>query len=309
MKKLYYISDIHLELRNNKILTFSPENLKEDNYLALCGDIGCPFHPNYTKFLNVHSELYTHIFIITGNHEYYSGNKQRTVSETDAKITELVSTYSNITFLTTNKPYQIGKTLFIGCPLWSQVDLAAESKMNDYNRIYVESHIPHPTSYRKPSSFGRTKKVWNKAGRKLISYTDVLSMHTEMLDYLTQAINYDFSNMELNEDFDPNKIEKIIVLTHHAPSFKMLDQTVSTENPVFDSEDSDDWDKPVYIPNVDNCYATDCEFLFRSPVICWISGHTHECKEEKIKGISCVSNCFGYPGQETGFVLNKSIDF
>ena len=80
--KLQYISDIHLELRKG-IPTIEPIEMGK-TYLALCGDIGNPFLPSYKKFLDIHSKLFVHILIVSGNHEYYSSQKtQRTMKEID----------------------------------------------------------------------------------------------------------------------------------------------------------------------------------------------------------------------------------
>jgi hypothetical protein len=284
-----------------------PEDIDEENYLALCGDIGCPFQHNYETFLRIHSNLYERIFIITGNHEYYT-SKQYTIFQVEQRIRELTHYYPKVTFLNTNEPFQLGNTLFVGCALWSAVDETAESKMNDYKRIYIgEDNRYIATNVVK-------KKTWVREGRRPIRYMDVLEMHGKMLTYLEEMVNGDYSNMTTfamkDTGFNTDTIEQLIMLTHHAPSFKMLKEkpTVPTP-PIYDSEDSDDWDRPIPSINIDNCYATDCEYLFKKPVVCWISGHTHECKDEKINDIPCLSNCFGYPHQQTEFILKKCIEF
>ena len=76
--KLQYVSDIHLELRKVKNIPII-KPIDENTYLALCGDIGNPFAPSYKSFLDIHSKLFVHILIVSGNHEYYSSKKQRTV--------------------------------------------------------------------------------------------------------------------------------------------------------------------------------------------------------------------------------------
>jgi predicted phosphodiesterase len=52
-----------------------------ENFLALCGDIGNPFHENYVKFIRRHSERFSHVFIVAGNHEYYSGQNKEPSSK------------------------------------------------------------------------------------------------------------------------------------------------------------------------------------------------------------------------------------
>ena len=70
-----YISDIHLEY-----LTYIPYITKTANNLFLLGDIGHPDTINFQKFIKKCSELYKNVFLIYGNHEYYSilrGSKKK----------------------------------------------------------------------------------------------------------------------------------------------------------------------------------------------------------------------------------------
>jgi PAS domain S-box-containing protein len=62
-----YISDIHLEY-----LTAIPDIRKTANNLILVGDIGHPGTFLFNKFLKKCSETYKNIFLVYGNHEYYS---------------------------------------------------------------------------------------------------------------------------------------------------------------------------------------------------------------------------------------------
>jgi predicted phosphohydrolase len=279
LRRLYFVSDTHHELMKEKasrelniVPTASSSNVK--NYLALCGDIGNPFNANYVEFIQRHSERFERVFIVAGNHEYYSNQKQRTMIETDAKITEVASQFPNVTFLQQSS-FQVEDTLFMGCTLWTAVDEQSEGSMNDYNRIYVDSDAEAAKFiyYNTNPIIGKTKKKYVRAGRKLLKYRDILQLHEEMKEWLDQTINTPV-------------IQKMIVLTHHAPSAKMLKLGVAN-----------------------NCYASECDDLFKPPVVCWISGHTHECISVEINGIPSMSNCFGYPGQKTGVDLNKYFEF
>lgn len=66
---------------------------------------------------------------------------------------------------------------------------------------------------------------------------------------------------------------QIIVLTHHAPSFKMIDK----RNDISD----------FYCSNIDD----DIKIL--KNVRYWLSGHTHQVKETQIGNVICKSNCHG----------------
>lgn len=117
-RRLYYVSDLHLEMRSDKWgrkALIVPESKDERNFLALCGDIGSPFHPNYRDLLAQHSALFERIFVITGNHEYYvSNSKQHTMADVNAKLQQVVSEFPNVDFLNVSC-VEIDETKIIGC--------------------------------------------------------------------------------------------------------------------------------------------------------------------------------------------------
>nr|QBK91623.1 MAG: calcineurin-like phosphoesterase [Pithovirus LCPAC302] len=252
--KLQFVSDIHLELRSYipVIEPVEPGN----TYLALCGDIGNPCFKNYKDFLSHHSKTFEHILIISGNHEYYSDSN--TMSDMENKIRSICDLFKNVTYLNTDKII-IGRTKFIGCTLWSDTSNICEKAkgaMNDYKYIYV-----------KHGKFKKTRKI---------KPLEISKIHRYMRFWIEKEIKLD------------NRYDDIIVLTHHPPSFSMLDIN------------------DVYSP----CYGSNCEYLLKEPVKYWISGHTHSCKSVEINDINLLSNCMGYPRQNIkGFNENKYIDF
>ena len=254
---LYFVSDVHTELRKHKfcnkpIIEPTTTQSHHKNILALCGDIGNPFSENYERFIALHAPLFHHVFIVSGNHEYYSHKKQKTISEIDTQINSVANKFDNVTFLQKNI-FEIDNYMFIGCTLWSNVDENAQLCMTDYIKTYVLDD-------------------YNE--KRLITYMDVLQIHGNMLDWLEETIN-------------KHNSKNIIVLTHHAPSFKMT---------------TDD--------KYSKYYATDCEYLCTPPVRCWISGHTHKSIEILINTTTCASNCLGYPNEkETLYIANKCITF
>ena len=275
MNILQYASDLHLELR--KIDTIPVINpIKKDgyeNYLALCGDIGNPYIDTYKAFLDIHTKLYTHILIISGNHEYYtSKSKQYTMTDMDSKLVEITKEYENITYLNMDKLI-IGRTKFIGCTLWSdisEIGVSVEEFMNDYKNIYVENiGTPNRTTCIFNGIYQIKSKI--KSDRSKLTSYHVLRLHREMRYWLQSEIDKYHNNTNTERRYD-----NIIILTHHAPSFQMLDKS------------------DIYSP----CYATDCENMMGPPVKYWISGHTHTSKEININGTTCMSNCMGYPGQK-----------
>jgi hypothetical protein len=135
------------------------------------------------------------------------------------------------------------------------------------------SHPETRTVYEADGLMDVKQKRFNPYKRQLV-WMDVLEIHQRHEEWLKNVI-------ESTED------KKIIVLTHHAPSRRM----VHTER------------------RNNNAYASDCDALFKSPVVCWLSGHTHCSMNIEINGIPCGSNCYGYPHErDTGYVKNFHIE-
>lgn len=276
-ERVYVVSDIHLELRSDKgaaQLNFDPVPMTDNeckHYLALCGDIGNPFMPNYADFLHRHCQKFDHIFIVSGNHEYYTSNaKQRTIERIDVELHQLAAQFPNVTYLQQSVVLLESGTAFAGCTLWSKVDAWCEQRMNDYNCIYVDSDNTLARSvYSRASQglFDVPKKKMIKAYRRQLKWMDVLQLHQTHRDWLEQTIKT-----------PPEGTKKLVVLTHHAPSH-LMSLPERREG------------------GQDKGYASDCDDLFQPPVVCWLSGHTHESMDIHINGIRSVSNCFGYPSQ------------
>jgi len=278
---LQYVSDLHLEMRKPKTIPTINPIKPGKSYLALCGDIGSPFIETYKVFLDIHTKLFVHILIVSGNHEYYSSKtKQYTMSDVENKLRNFEQMYDNVTYLNMNSII-INRTKFIGCILWSditKVESEVENMMNDYSNIYIDS-IGLPGRFLVETSGLSQRKRYIKPNRTLLKSSTVLELHHTMKEWLYQEINSDDSDKSYNH---------VIVLTHHAPSFKLLER--------------DDM--------FSVCYATDCENMMKPYVKYWISGHTHLAKEIKINDTVCLSNCLGYPSQKiNNYDSNRYIVF
>lgn len=81
------------------------------------------------------------------------------------------------------------------------------------------------------------------------------------------------------ENFINNyKSEKsLVVITHHMPSFKLID--------------------PVYrkYGTFNSGFASELDYLIKNPVSYWIYGHTHKPNDTTINGVRLLCNPHGYP--------------
>jgi hypothetical protein len=202
---IQYVSDIHLEhhdKKNEGYLIPSMFVKPTAPYLALCGDIGNPELEAYTAFLSWCSKSWNHIFLIAGNHEFYkyrSGTPSDIPTRTQT-IREIVSRYSNITFLDCDSFFFPEHNLrILGCTLWSDTSVGDESLimkyMNDTRNIFIKGTDPFLPSL-------------------------MTEMHFKQKAWLLQEI----------EDAGTRK-ESVLVLTHYLPSYKLIAEKYA-DNPM-----------------------------------------------------------------------------
>lgn len=99
-----------------------------------------------------------------------------------------------------------------------------------------------------------------------ISIPEFNNLHSIDVEWVSQQIKH---------------YDNLIAITHYAPLFSMALARRGISNPIG--------------------FGTDLDNLVRSPIKIWISGHTHNCKRIIHNRTICISNCLGYPGEETGF--------
>lgn len=252
-KTLQIASDLHIENYPDPKLTdfITPSSPN----LALVGDIGIPYMPSYSRFLDECSKTFENTYLITGNHEYYQHknefNKRLTMVETNELIGDLVKKYKNIHYLNNNSASLYDYTI-LGTTLWSPLPLAQEKlckmlvqSMNDYRMIFKSSS---------PSGI-----------KTEITDNDVTTLYYNNFNWLGTNITQHSNN-------------KVIVLSHHLPSYKLV--------------------APQYKNSWLNfCFASDSDRLMLPNVKYWFCGHTHTAMNKMIGGCRCIVNPFGYSGE------------
>lgn len=280
MSAIQFVSDIHLETRNNTTRDFFKKILiPSAPYLALCGDIGYPGAQLYEPFLEYCSKNFEHVFYVPGNHEFYNTEKAlkfkkyrneislelqddnlmkglelkfdcdtRDIRSERIKI--LCSKYPNIHYLDKDI-YHIPNTdiIVVGCTLWSslQINKYMLPQFNDFHKIFEDKdNLLIPETYNK----------WN----------------LEDIEFLNTTIN------QLNED---KAVTKIVVLTHHCPSYDIIIDRYKEDPHNFNSFFAND----------------DLDHLFGNKVKIWLCGHTHGCKIMENNGTVIATNTLGYSGE------------
>jgi len=238
-KNFQYFSDIHTEFFSEYDLKIFLKIYLESkaDYLIIAGDIGNPFSIIYSCFLKIISSKFKKIFIITGNHEYYS---EYPMNKVDEKISKIVLNYSNIVFLQ-NSVYNIEDTdlTIFGSTLWSNVEENTLKNLNDFRKI--------------PN----------------FSFEIYHNLHYNAIKFLEKYLN-------------EHKNKKFIVITHHLPSFSLVDNKEHLIN---------------------SAYASNISIAESSQIVAWFAGHTHR----PIELGKFHVNPIGYPNENTFFDLNKIV--
>ncbi|MFB2893079.1 metallophosphoesterase [Aerosakkonemataceae cyanobacterium BLCC-F50] len=183
------------------------------------------------------------VIYVLGNHEYYGKAFPKHIDDLKRAVEG-----TNIHILE-NDSLIINDIKFLGCTLWTDFNLFGEPKiagyeatqiMNDYRKIRV-----------------------SPAFRKLRSI-DTTIIHSKSLRWL-------------NEELLNNQNNKIVVITHHAPSKRSVRE-----------RDRDNILRAAYASDLD-------KFVAESNAVLWIHGHIH-CQQDYLLGSTrVICNPRGYP--------------
>lgn len=266
MTKIQIVSDTHLEFRGNNF-----KNLIKPSapILFLLGDICvCGIKSDwelYKQFIKYLCTQFQYIFVVPGNHEYYTTNRNITNADTisgiDAKIRKFAKTIPNMFFLNNDTiRLKIDKKnyVFIGTTLWTGVPLVNRKyincRMNDYSMAWVANEKP-----KSPAE----KSKWKPF--RHFNTDDMSKLHVKAVRYVLNVLKKVKSN------------EISILLTHHKP--------VRTK-PITDI--------------LSQAYETDLtKIIIKRPLRLAAHGHTHTKMDKIINGVRIVSNPKGYPNEVT----------
>jgi Icc-related predicted phosphoesterase len=191
------------------------------------------------------------VVYILGNHEYYRHAYPKLLHEL------LHSTQNSNVHVLENQALKIGDVTFLGCTLWTDFALFGDPKlfgqiamqtMSDYKKIRVSPQ------------FSKLRSV------------DLVGIHKASRHWLEQQ-------------FQARVSEKLVVVTHHAPSLLSVPTQFQT-----------DQFSPAYASSLDAVVQDSRARL-------WIHGHLHEHKDYTLGQTRVVCNPCGYPDEpEAGFV-------
>lgn len=189
--RIQFTSDNHLEFHKEiNILDFLTPCAPN---LAILGDLGYPQLDNFKDFISQASQIYTKVFYLPGNHEFYQRGTDQllTMQELDDKMIEICHSFSNVYYLNNKEHLLTENVIILGTILWTDIPESYQYKIkrsiNDYNYIFVkEQHY----------KTGITPKY-------------ITELHKNNVEWL---------KIKLDDHHD----KQIIIMTHHLPSFQMV---------------------------------------------------------------------------------------
>ena len=188
------ISDIHLEYYDELPNITTIFEISAPN-LILAGDICYYKHKNFIPFFDLVNKLYTNVFFVPGNHDYYSYNNipESGFDEIDFIIEENLKPFKNVHFIQ-NSIFELNNTIILGNTLWCKTD----------------------RNIKDPNVKLLSNPYYIKFGKKYMPTFDNIKK--------TNNIQYNWLKNTL-KNINHNK--NIIVITHYLPSKKCIHKRYS----------------------------------------------------------------------------------
>lgn len=256
---IQYASDLHLDhFPDITPADFTDFLLPSAPTLILAGDVASAWSPIYCAFLVWCSNVWDHVILIAGNHEYHcEPGFPHTRTETDQYIQQLCSARRNLHFLQNGASFKLPGTKYIvlGTTLYSDINPAIHNDIlnkSDFRNSYVLDQSIQPIS------------TTSKPPLRYTSPADLTRLHHQHKQALGNAIR------AIPRGY------KAIVVTHYMPTEHLLEPEYRQEA----------WR---------SCYASRLDSMIRFPVHLWICGHSHrQTRYATPRGIQVAMNARGY---------------
>jgi predicted phosphohydrolase len=194
------------------------------------------------------------VLYVPGNHEYYGGALVKSLT----KLREAAALTSNVTVLDRDEVV-INGIRFLGATGWTdytatgnarEAKWVGQQRMNDFKKIRTATYSRlHPN--------------------------DLVKECLQTFTWLKSKLAEPFAG-------------KTVVMTHHAPSMRVLADNIHSGT------------------HLDASYANAWDELMGPAVDLWFHGHTHLSVDMDINGTRNVSNQRGYP-DDTGMAFNPAL--
>ncbi|KAI9858273.1 MAG: hypothetical protein M1813_007547 [Trichoglossum hirsutum] len=242
--RLQVMSDLHLEAER----CYSDFDIpRSAPYLILAGDIGrLADYDNYLGFLRRYCTQFEHVYLVLGNHEFY-GQSREDGLKAAASLEAEPDLHSKLTVMNRTRVDINSRVTLLGCTLQSNIPSKSysvvEKRVKDFRLI---------------------------SGWTIDHHNEEHALDVEWLKTQVQAI------------FHESPHRRIVIVTHHAPSFRNTCKPPQEETPW-----SSAFCTEILESEIDTWLGLGC-------IRCWIFGHTHRCTEFYKRNMAVVSNQRGY---------------
>jgi predicted MPP superfamily phosphohydrolase len=127
--------------------------------------------------------------------------------------------------------------------------------------------------------------IYDSKIQKISDFTNIPNMTVPLYESLHQE-----SVLFLESTIKNNQDKKLIVITHHLPSFSLIER------------------KYLHFGTTNQFFASSLDKLIQRPVYAWFYGHTHTPASQKINEILVSGNPIGYPGENKTYDFTKTIE-
>ncbi len=266
--RIQIVSDLHLEFSDINI-----QNIENADVLVLSGDImvaskvlkeNSEYGIRFRDFLKRVSFQFPHVIYVMGNHEFYSDGR---FFDSIEDLRTACAVHNNI-YLLERDTKIIDDVVFVGGTLWTD--------MNKFDPLTLHAVRDMMMDYRAIHN--------DKAGFRRLKPADTVERHRATLDYIKFVA-------------DEHKDKKVVVCTHHSPSF----QSVADEY------------KSEYLMNGAYHSSLEEHILDRPQIKLWTHGHTHHPFDYMIGECRIVCNPRGYEqdfgySEDTGWDCEKVVE-
>jgi Icc-related predicted phosphoesterase len=250
MTSFQYCSDLHLEMYASHPHKINSIKINASaKYLIIAGDLCQSKNKKVLlrMFFGRLSPMFEYIFIVMGNHDYYRTHQTRGNNWTD--WTDWSDWNGRVGI-----PERIPESR-----IWmSTVEEDMRSLLTEFSNVILLQNELFVIPNTHVGVYGTT--LWSEISSEDMSYvTTIMSDYYHIPQFTPQVSielfhdNLDQMKRMLNASTTP---EKIVIVTHHLPTFKLLEETP------FDT-------------HIKSAYATEVALLSHPKIVAWIAGHTH----------------------------------
>lgn len=296
--KIQVASDLHIEFDNPLIIGGPPCPIEKTDadVIVLAGDIGVGFEQESVFCEDLAQSHQKDVVFVLGNHSFYQkGNVDKIRDQwANADIPGVHYLDEGHGWIYDENPEE-GEIMFTGGILWTDFNnynggdmYHSEKGMSDFRqcRMYGQDAAGHPYYPQKASKAAKAKDDYIR--EYMFTPRRSVAEHFKIKAWIEASIDNAWA-----------KVNKKVVVSHHLPSYKSIDDMFKGRN--------DSLLNPAYASDMD-AWITDRDKDSKLGINLWLHGHTHSSCDYKLdNGTRVVCNPRGYYNYAENKEFNKSM--